>query len=268
MSAFVFFIEQTAIAWYLFIGAAVVFYLYRWASATSDLRASAFRLERDLAKDRRGGAVMAIFLLIELGLAVNGVRSVVAPSVREDLQMNELMTVQVVDGTFSTPTPPAVLEALDIDSSGIDLGPQDEAVIFITPTLTPTPVGTILPDVDDPSGCETENAMLEIPVNGMRVFQPIEVRGTAFVDNFSQYKLEIGRPGPNDTFIFAQLDVGASPVTEMGNLSQFNPAPFQSEPGMYQMRLMVFDINDVLRASCLVNIEISPPIPTPTPLGG
>lgn len=268
MAGFVFFIEQTAIAWYLFIGVGVGFYLYRWFNATSDLRASAFELERDIARDRRGGAIMAVILLIELGLAVNGVRAVVAPSVREDIQMTELTTFEVVDGTFATPTPPAVLESLNIDSSGIDLGPQDEQVIFITPTLTPTPVGTILPDVDEPIGCDSPNAMLQIPANGMRVFQPIQVRGTAFVDNFSQYKLEIGRPGPNNSFVFAQLDVGTTPMTEIGNLSQFNPAPFQGEAGMYKIRLMVFDINDVLRASCEVNIEISPPIPTPTPLGG
>ncbi len=268
MSGIVFFIEQTAIAWYIFIGAGIIYYLYNWRNATADYNSSAFELERSLSRYRRGNALTAIVLLVELGLIVNGVGAVVAPVVREEMEMDDLLVFEVTDGDFATPTPPAVLDGLDIDASGIDLGPIDEQQVFITPTLTPTPVGTILPDVDPPVGCETDNARLQIPANGMRVFNPIEVRGTAFIDNFSSYKLEIGRPAPGGDFIFSPFDVSGNPIDEIGNLSQFNPSPYQNEPGMYQVRLMVFDINDVLQASCLVNIEITAPLPTPTPLGG
>ena len=269
MTTLVFFIEQTAIGLYILVGAGILWYVYKWMNASESFRSGVFELERDLARYRRANAITAIILLIEVGLFISGVQRVVAPTVREDRQMQDLLAVgPVLDGDFATPTPPAVVEPLSIDASGIDLGPQDEAGIFITPTLTPTPVGTILPDVDPPIGCDTPNAQLQIPANGMRIFQPIEVRGTAFMDNFSSYKLEIGRPDPDGSFVFAPFDVSGVPVNEMGLLSQFNPAPYQSQPGFYQIRLMVFDINDQLGPSCLVNVEITTPIPTPTPLGG
>lgn len=269
MSTIVFFIEQTAFGLYLLIGVAIVWNIFRWRQATAEYRSGAFELERSLARYRRGNALTAIVLLLEVGLVISGVQRVVAPTVREDMQIQDLLaSAPVVDGDFATPTPPAVVGGLDIDASGIELRQEQEAGIFITPTLTPTPVGTILPDVDPAVGCDTPNAFLQIPANGMRVFQPIEVRGTAFTDNFSSYKLEIGRPNNDGSFTFAPFDESNIPVTELANLSQFNPAPYQGNPGIYQIRLMIFDINNDLRESCQVNIEITQPIPTPTPLGG
>lgn len=264
MSQLVFLVEQTALGLYILIGVGVFWYWRRWIHARFSYRATAFELERDLARYQSANALTALILLVELGLVVSGIQRVVAPTLRKEIDLSAPVIVAdvVEDGVFATPTPPAVLAPLAVDASGIDLGGPEAQVIFVTPTLTPTLVGTILPNMPAPIGCDTPNAFLQIPANGMRVFQPIPVVGSAFIDDFSSYKLEIARPG----FTPAVFDDSGTPLREIGNLSQFNPAPY--DPGMYQIRLMVFDITGTLRASCQVTIEITAPIPTPTPLGG
>ena len=65
---------------------------------------------------------------------------------------------------------------------------------------------------------------------------------------------------------WVSLDVKARHLADQvgGQLGQFVPAFYQ--PGDYQFRLTVFDITTALKAACTVNITISPPIPTLTPI--
>ena len=90
------------------------------------------------------------------------------------------------------------------------------------------------------------------------------VLGTAYMDNFAFYKFEIA--GPVTGGSFASLEDHTQLVTEVGVLGQFVPSFY--EPGLYQFRLSVFDITNSMGPSCTVNIYISAPIPSATPLGG
>lgn len=235
-------------------------------------RSTTFELERDFARQQRSGAFFMTVLLIEVGLVVAGVQTVVAPTVREDRAVVDAIAIGSVveeerstDGVFATATSPAVLSQPEFDTSGIELGVDDDAVIFVTPTLTPTPVGTIQSNPPDVIGCDTAYASLQIPANGMRVFQPIRVAGTAWWEEFSQFKLEIS--GPETLGQYWVLDnVPFAAEGQFETLSQFDPDAY--EPGTYRFRLAVFDTTDTLVASCEVTIFISRPEPTPTPLGG
>ena len=140
-------------------------------------------------------------------------------------------------------------------------GDNDFNQILITPLPTPTLVGTIIANAPEPFGCSSTEASLEIPANGMRVFEPIVVRGTAFTENFAYAKIELKGPGTFNNFTV--IDDKREPIAETADFSQFVPAPY--EPGRYEFRLMVFDITDTLRASCLVNIYINRPAQTPSP---
>lgn len=265
MRSLVFLIEQTAVGLYIIIAVGIFWHWRKWVNARFAQRATGFELERDIARYQGANALTVVVLLIEAGLFISGIQRVVAPSIREGMEMDELVALAPVEENISaTSTLAPVSAPLVIDPSGIDLGEPEVAAIFVTPTQTPTRVGTILPTQYPPIGCDTPNATLQIPENGMRVFQPIEVRGTAYIDNFATYKLEIGRDDGSNAF--AVFDVSGTAVREVGNLSQFNPAPYP--PGTYFIRLMVFDITDTLRASCQVTIFITEPVPTPTPLGG
>ncbi|GAB4524654.1 MAG: hypothetical protein OHK0046_39660 [Anaerolineae bacterium] len=266
MNALVSLIEQTALGLYILLAVGIVWYFRKWVFAAQDYRATTFELERDLASYQRGSAFMLMVLMIEAFLVVVGVQMVVAPTIREDRAMMTVNTseqeVVQEDGIFATPTRPAPSGGVPFDPSGVDFGDDTELQIFATPVLTATPVGTILPNAPALAGCETENARLQIPANGMQVDQPIRVAGTAFGDNFSFYKIEIARRGGP----FSVVNTFAVPVRELGTLAQFNPTFY--DPGAYEFRLMVFNTTDTLIASCMVNITISEPIPTSTPIGG
>lgn len=261
MSSIVFLLDQTAVGWYILIGVGIVWFLRQWSIARRDYRSTQFELERDIARYQIANAITFIVLLVELGLIISGIQRVVAPTLQSQRDEQALLVVAPVeDLPFFTPTPPPPQE-LSIDTSGVDLGPQ-EFQVFVQPTLTPTLVGTIEPNAPAVVGCDTPNATLQIPANGMRVFQPIPVVGTAYIDNFAEYKIEISGPSTNNRF--SVVNRSAAPVESLGGLAQFNPAPY--DPGIYRFQVMVFDITGTLRASCQVNIYISAPIPTPTPI--
>jgi hypothetical protein len=263
MSAIVFAIEQLAIGLYILIAVGMLISLrgiLRWRSA---YRGTNYELERDIFSYRRANSLTILILLIEAALIVYGVGHIVAPKVREINVNTQPVEVVISDGDFRTPTPQVFSDAR-IDASGVQLEELDPAEqVQITPTLTPTPVGTIIPNMPPPVGCETEDAWLQVPPNGMVVFEPITVRGVARTDDFAFYRFEI--KGPSTFENFAPREDYPLPVTELGELGAFVPAFY--EPGEYQFRLAVFDVTNALKASCTVNILISDPIPTPTPLG-
>jgi hypothetical protein len=264
MASLVFLVENIAIGLYVFIGLGIVWAWRRWGAARQEYRETYFELERGMARDRVANAVTVVILLMEAALFVLGVQRVVAPTIRAQDERFEQMAIAPEDGTFSTPTPFQRGDAA-IDDSEVRnrIDATDPALaIQITPTLTPTPVGTIVPNPPEVVGCDTENASLQIPTNGLIVFEPIEVIGRASVDNFAFYRFEIR--GESTLNEFAILSEYTQPLAELGSLGQFTPSFY--EPGEYQFRLNVFDINGDVRATCMVNIIITDPIPTPTPL--
>lgn len=264
MTTLIFLIEQLATGLYILIGVGLLLALRALARAQAELRATHFELEREIALYARKNALTTLLLLIEAGLIVLGVQRVAAPYLRDTFDVTIAIAQVQSDGEFRTPTPQPVTGGIVIDASGVQLGEQDPAQLIIaTPTLTPTPVGTIVPNSPAPIGCDTPGATLQIPANGMIVFEPLVVRGTANTDNFAYYKFELN--GPATFGNFAPLAQYTSPVPEPGALGQFVPAPY--EPGRYQFRVIVFDITNTPRASCTITIFISEPIPTPTPLG-
>lgn len=264
MTSLVFFIEQTAVALYILLGVGIFVAFYQLMRSQSAYRGTYFELERDIARYHRSNALTMLVLLTEAALVVFGVQRVVAPTLRETMEAVPVFQPVSSDGTFVTPTPFALEGGAPIDPSGVQLEEEDPAQqVLATPTLTPTPVGTIIPNPPPATGCDTPNAQLQIPANGMVVFEPITVMGTAFVENFAFYRFEI--KGPSTFENFAPREDHNTPVEEISVLGQFVPAFY--EPGNYEFRLAVFDNTNELKASCTVNIVVSEPIPTPTPLG-
>lgn len=264
ITGLVFLIEQVATGLYIIIAVALVLVVRAWLRATSAYRGTYFELERDIARYRRGNAFTALVLLVEFALVVAGVQRVVAPTLRETMtDQPQRQLALVSDGTFRTPIPPTFSAAV-IDASGVQLGEVDPAQqVLATPTLTPTPVGTIVANAP-PAQCDSPDAQLQIPANGMIVFEPITVAGVATTENFAFYRFELRGESTSGSFATIGVD-GTQPMTQIGQLGQFVPSFYV--PGEYQFRLSVFDTTSALRASCTVTIYISAPIPTATPLG-
>ena len=262
MAGIVYFIEQIAVGLYFLVGVAAVYTWWRLGRARREYRSTYFELERDLARYERANAVTLLIVLAEVALIVVGIQNVVAPTIRAQDTSPQTIEQIAQDGEFNTPVPNRSGDTL-IDPSGINLTPDDlQLRVLATPTLTPTPVGTIIPNPPPVVGCDTPNATLQVPANGMRVFEAVNVIGTAYVDDFTFYRFEIS--GPTTQGNFAMLAEYTQPVTEAGELGQFVPSFY--DPGLYQFRLTVFDITSMLRASCTVTIDITEPIATPTPL--
>lgn len=265
MTALIFLIEQWALGLYIIFGALFVLHLWRFNRARAALRSSQFELERELAREARAGALSLMLLLLEGVALVAGVQLVVAPTIRAQGDFAVELALVADDGDFRTPTVAPPTGQFQVDSSGVQLGevnPADQ--ILPTPTLTPTFVGTIVPNSPGPIGCDTPDATLQVPANGMVVFEPLVVRGTANSDNFAFYKFELNGPATLGNFAPLPVD-GTRPVPELGDLGQLVPAYYA--PGEYRFRVVVFDIANAARASCEITIFISEPIPTPTPLG-
>ena len=265
MTTLVFLLEQWATGLYILLAAGFVIVYWRLAQAQREYRETHFELEREMARFKRSNALTVMVLITEVALIVLGIQRIVAPAVRDTLDTEQLVALTQEDGDFATPVSTPLTGGFQIDTSGIVLGEVDPAnQIFATPTLTPTPVGTIVPNAPAPIGCDTDSAQLRVPANGMIVFQPITVIGIANTENFAFFKFELN--GPSTFGNFAPLPVdGMQAMNEMGELGQFVPSFY--EPGTYQFRLIVFDTTNTARASCTVTIYISEPIPTPTPLG-
>lgn len=262
MTAVVFLIEQAAVGLYILAGVGLLIAWRRFAQAQHDLRATHFELERDIYRYKRANALTAFIVVLEFGIGVLGIQLVVAPSVRQTVDLGEALS-PITDLPFVTPTPAEVVfGAPPIDVSGVQIGQQEVVQIIATPTMTPTPVGTLLPNPPPIAGCDTPGATLQVPANGMLVFEPLNVIGTASTDNFAFYNFELS--GAATFGSFAPVRTYDRPVPETGVLGQFVPSFYP--PGQYQFRVTVFDSTNTLRAACMVNITISEPIPTPTPL--
>ncbi len=264
IAGLVFFIEQISTGLYIVLGVLMFLALRWWLRANGSYRSTHFELEREVARYNRANAGTVVILLFELVLIVIGLQQVVAPTLRGTLNLEVSIASIAEDGDFRTPIPSPPSGGLVIDPSGVQLGEVDPAQqILPTPTLTPTPVGTIVPNAP-PAQCASPEAGLAIPANGMVIFEPITVVGVANTENFSFYRFELKGESTSGNFAIIGVD-GTQAVPQQAALGQFVPAYYA--PGEYEFRLTVFDITTAVRASCTVTIYISEPIPTPTPLG-
>jgi hypothetical protein len=247
-------IESAAIGLYLLIVAVVLWNMWQWLRARAEIRATYFELERDLARLRQVNAITVIVLAIQAAFLILGVQFAAMPYLRRENALLEIQRQTVAtDGTFATATPAAVVaQGLDIEPAD-DLESDDNPIIQFTPAPTFTPIGTIIPNPPNIEGCNDPRSTLQVPANGMRVFQPITVIGTAYTDNFTSAKIEISGPGTNNTY--AVVGETLLPVRENAAFSQFTPAAYTE--GLYKFRLMVFDVSGSPVASCMVNIYIT-----------
>jgi hypothetical protein len=242
------FIERIAPGLYILLGLGAVVFFVRWRRARQTYLDANFELVRDLAGQQQNRMFIRWFALFALAIAVVFIQQFLAPYMVLNQQV--AVTSTVVEPTFitTTPQPPGDVNIEDL-VSGNSSDPE------ATPTVEFTPVGTIIPNAPPPQGCDSPRASLQIPTNGMRVFETIQVIGTANTENFDSYKLELSGPGTSN--IFAVISQSTTPAPDPAVLGQIVALAF--EPGEYQFRLTVFDSNTTLVAACLVNISITTP---------
>ncbi|MBX3065595.1 MAG: hypothetical protein KF726_21645 [Anaerolineae bacterium] len=271
MTELIYLIERASLGLYLVCGAVLLLSLRRWLIANGRLRAAEFELEREMARSQQSSALTWGIGMIEVALAVFAITYVVAPTVRSDALSASGVVATSGDQapeTFQTSTPGG--SGAEVDDMFATVTAQAMAgsggpVLLLTPEDSPTPVGTIEPDLGTVEGCDTDQAKLLVPANGQVLFDSVTVIGQATIDSFSSYKFEIA--GDSTGGQFAPIGaVGTSPMVQQGILGQVALAGIQ--PGIYRFRLAVFDSAAALRAFCIVNVRITERPPTITPPGG
>ena len=282
MSRVVFFVEQIARGLYLLCALGLLFSVRSFLISRRDLWAAEFELEREQALRRQASAITWTLAIIEMALAIYAIATVVAPTLRNDVVAvgNTGPNIQA-DQPFITSTPGGEGQLFNdqgtpigSDSVGAMMLTVTAAVqdadsggpkILVTPTVSPTPVGTIIAGDPPPIGCDKADAHLEVPANGQVLFDSVQVIGTAKTDNFAFYKFELSGPSTGGAFTPVGGDKN-SPVPSKGVLGQLALSPFQT--GIYLFRLAVFDSKNNLSAQCTVTVHIRERPPTPTPPGG
>src|SRR5216683_6196492 len=176
MTRIVYFIENIAPGLYLLCAFGVLLSARLLMVSRGELRIAEFELEREIARRRQAAAITRTLFLIEVILAVYAIANVIAPALRNDvLPGDPLRSAGPTTGPFYTSTPGgsggnSAIEAMMASVTAERINNDSGQPILATPTISPTPVGTINPDVPKPLGCDTPGATLEIPANGQVIF--------------------------------------------------------------------------------------------------
>ena len=116
-----------------------------------------------------------------------------------------------------------------------------------TPGITPTPS-----EIAAAEGCVAGQVNLTSPLNGDRISGSISVRGSASVDNFGFYTLQIAHPGD---VIWLPIQVGQQGLKNEV-LGTWDSSTLT--PGAYLLRLVVTDNVGNLLTPCAIQVTVDP----------
>lgn len=212
-----------------------------------------FNIERENYYRDRSRALILLLLFASLFFAVLLSNSFIAPNLTE--LMGAPPTPTDVLPTFTpepTVTPELVLPGLETPTLDVAAGP--------TPTRTLVPPGG--------SGCQFLSATIRSPIPGAILAGVVQVQGTAQIDNFAFYTVEISTLGDNWLTLFtSQREDPTDPNSAMkpvvdGVLGTWDTS--LQQPGDYALRLTVYDAAGNHPVPCTIPITIQQPLPTAT----
>ncbi len=198
--------------------------------AWQELRSTIYGLEREQAQGRLNQAAGVLTLLIILAIAEFVTVSFVIPM---RPQANPLLTPTI--DLLATPT--------------ITLAPENNEEI--AEDATPTPVPT--PDLRQ-GVCLANEAEITSPQPGARVSGEIPIIGSANVENFGFYKLEIASI---QSVNWRTISAGRDLVENDQLIESWDTSTLQA--GDYIIRLVVTLSDETVLPDCRVPITILPP---------
>ncbi len=213
----VFLIARYQLWIYALLGLVSLVYVRALGQARHVLSQTPFGLEREAAFQKRNGALAMLFILAALVFSVFIISRYITPGLRL---------------TGPTPAPGA----------------------GSIPAPSPTPIGADKaggPLAIDSSGCRNSNATLTEPQPKTRISGSFAVRGTANIENFAFYTLDIS--GEKTNGVWVPLHVGSQPVSN-GDLGTLDSSAYDS--GEYALRLVVKDSAGNFPPPCVVPVTI------------
>ena len=210
---------------YFILGALAIWQLRKFYLAWEELRGAAFGLERESAQMRLNRSAAFLIVLLFLTAAEFGLVSYIIPA---------------VPGVDPIPTPTVDLLA----TPTITLEPEDQ----VEPTPTPLSGQPGTPPVQQ--GCIPGEVMITSPENNSVVSGSVTIEGTANIEDFGFYKIEISS---FDSNTWLTILAGVDPVVE-DELGRWGTG--QLESGNYSLRLVVLDNQGLQREPCRVDLFI------------
>jgi hypothetical protein len=216
---------------YFFIALGAVLYLRRLFVNFREMRSTIFGLERTSAQNRFNQAVTVLVLLILIGIGEFVIVSYIAPLRPES---NPLLTPTI--DLLATAT--ATLPVNETPEPGTE--EEDEG----TPVPTPT--------IDARIGqCVAGELEITSPEPADQLIGAVEIIGSANVENFGFYKLEVT---PQNQATWRTIQAGREPVQDGVLVASWDTSTLA--PGDYLLRLVVTNAAGDLLPDCQVPITI------------
>jgi hypothetical protein len=242
---------------WLYCGLATILAWQLWALWRAHRLAhrTVFNIELEKYLGDRQRALTLLFLLAALLIAVVLASGFLAPNLTELLGAPATPTApRATDTPEPTITPELILPGLESPTVDATSGP--------TPTRTPVPAGG--------SNCQFPLATIRSPIPGAILAGKVEIRGTANIQNFAFYVIEVSTLGNN------WLSVVTSPkVTPAPSGAEYSQPVIDGvlgvwdtslqQPGDFALRLTVYDSAGNSLPACTIPITIQAPAPTVTP---
>lgn len=216
-----------------------------------------FNIEREKYVNERTRSLTSAFLIIAIMTAVLLSNTFVAPNLTELLGVPPTPTAIIPTNTpLPTITPQLVLPGISTPTSEIVAGP--------TSTKTPVPAGG--------SNCQFPAATILSPIPGAILAGKVEIKGSANIENFAFYVIEVSTLGTNWLSVITSPKITPQPSgPEMslpvnnGTLGIWDTS--LQQPGDYALRLTVYDSagNSPLPCTIPITIQAFAPTATPTP---
>jgi hypothetical protein len=216
---------------YLGLGGLAIWEIRKFILAWEEVRGAAFGLERESAQGRLNKSAIMLVLIMMMASLEFTIVSFVVPAVPE---ATPLLTPTI--DLLATPS-------ITLPASA----PETEEQLASTTQIPPASL------LDEDSGCIPDQVMITEPANGETVSGRITLVGTANIPNFGFYKYEVTRPGEA---IWLPIQAGRE-VKLDEPLGEWDTEVLPQ--GAYLLRLVVSDNqgNDV--ATCVIQINVTPP---------
>lgn len=218
----------------------ILFYIGRAIAAHREKSRAIFTLEKEAAASTRLRSIGMVFVVSILGGAIYFTATFLEPSL--DLQTESEATPTVLLVPTPTPTlgPPTATP-----SPAPTRTPRPPTTRTPEATPMPTPEPVVLPD------CPNPQARLTNPTLNAVLKGPVEITGSANIDNFDFYKFELRHAGASE---WSTLEMFREPVAD-GFLGVWEPPP-TLPAGSYTFRLVVVDKTGNYPEPCEVNVII------------
>ncbi len=242
------------LVWLYPIGIVVlVIYLRGWLTASRDLRASLFSLERESAIQRMRRAATGAFCTFGVLAAMFFVQFFVASTIDWSAIIRPTATPGFSISPIAHESTPEATATPDPRTPSATPSPTRTRRPTL-PYYTPTPAEaavTPLPPVA-PGSCPTVGVQITWPRQAARVSGHVEIRGTASIANFDYYKIELGL-GDSPNAWTSISEPHRSPVSD-GPLDVLDTTGLPA--GTYSIRLVVVDVTGNYPPPCEVRIVV------------